>query len=60
MQNTTTRTMLPLAPGHWAVDCNQTAVGFTIRHLDVSRRPTLTFRSDSIEVDVQLIEPDAS
>src|SRR5438552_5646078 len=35
---TTTRTStLPLAPGHWAVDTNHSSIGFTIRHLGVSK-----------------------
>src|SRR5438552_6371962 len=35
---TTTRTStLPLAPGHWAVDSNHSSIGFTIRHLGVSK-----------------------
>ena len=49
MQNTTTPTMLPLAPGHWAVDCNQTSVGFTIRHLGVSK---VRGRFNAFEADV--------
>ena len=28
---------LPLAPGHWAVDTNHSSIGFTIRHLGVSK-----------------------
>jgi polyisoprenoid-binding protein YceI len=28
---------LPLAPGHWAVDSNHSSIGFTIRHLGVSK-----------------------
>lgn len=28
---------LPLVPGHWAVDFNHSSVGFTIRHLGVSK-----------------------
>ena len=49
MQKTTTTTMLPLAPGHWAVDCNQTSVGFTIRHLGVSK---VRGRFNAFEADV--------
>lgn len=36
MTNTTIST-LPLAPGRWALDANHSAVGFTIRHLGVSK-----------------------
>lgn len=32
-----TTTALPLAPGAWAVDTNHSSVGFTIRHLGVSK-----------------------
>ena len=28
---------LPLAPGRWALDANHSAVGFSIRHLGVSK-----------------------
>src|SRR3954467_12435383 len=28
---------LPLAPGHWAVDTNHSSIGFSIRHLGVSK-----------------------
>ena len=35
---TTTHTnALPLAPGRWAVDTNHSSIGFTIRHLGVSK-----------------------
>jgi polyisoprenoid-binding protein YceI len=33
----TTTTTLPLAPGRWALDTNHSSVGFTIRHLGVSK-----------------------
>ena len=33
----TTGTALPLAAGHWAIDYTHTSVGFTIRHLGVSK-----------------------
>ncbi|MDQ3715636.1 MAG: YceI family protein [Actinomycetota bacterium] len=33
----TTRTALPLAQGHWALDTDHTTVGFTIRHLGVAK-----------------------
>jgi polyisoprenoid-binding protein YceI len=32
-----TNVSLPLAPGHWAVDTNHSSIGFTIRHLGVSK-----------------------
>lgn len=34
---TTTDQMLPLAPGRWELDKNHSTVGFTIRHLGVSK-----------------------
>jgi polyisoprenoid-binding protein YceI len=34
---TTTSTVLPLAPGRWAVDTNHSSVSFSIRHLGVSK-----------------------
>ena len=34
---TTATTSLPLAPGHWALDTNHSSVGFTVRHLGVSK-----------------------
>ena len=34
---TTTTTTLPLAPGRWALDPLHSSVGFTIRHLGVSK-----------------------
>ncbi|MBA3277758.1 MAG: YceI family protein [Geodermatophilaceae bacterium] len=33
----TTRTVLPLAQGRWALDTDHTTVGFTIRHLGVAK-----------------------
>ena len=33
----TTTTTLPLAPGRWTLDTNHSSVGFTIRHLGVSK-----------------------
>ena len=33
----TTTSTLPLAPGRWAVDTNHSSIGFTIRHLGVSK-----------------------
>src|SRR5438477_11019673 len=37
MTSTSTNISLPLAPGRWAVDTNHSSVGFTIRHLGVSK-----------------------
>jgi polyisoprenoid-binding protein YceI len=37
MTSTSTRATLPLAPGRWAVDTNHSSIGFTIRHLGVSK-----------------------
>jgi polyisoprenoid-binding protein YceI len=37
MTKTTSTTSLPLAPGRWAVDTNHSSIGFTIRHLGVSK-----------------------
>ncbi|WP_229022943.1 YceI family protein [Actinomarinicola tropica] len=38
MTNTdTTTTGLPLAPGHWTLDPTHSEVGFTIRHLGISK-----------------------
>jgi len=37
MTNTQTTVSLPLAPGHWALDANHSSIGFTIRHLGVSK-----------------------
>jgi polyisoprenoid-binding protein YceI len=34
---TTSTGTLPLAPGRWAVDQNHSSIGFTIRHLGVSK-----------------------
>lgn len=34
---TRTSTALPLAPGRWAVDTNHSSIGFSIRHLGVSK-----------------------
>jgi polyisoprenoid-binding protein YceI len=47
--DTTTTTGLPLAPGRWAVDANHSSVGFTIRHLGVSK---VRGRFASFEADV--------
>jgi polyisoprenoid-binding protein YceI len=37
MTTANTNVSLPLAPGHWAVDTNHSSIGFTIRHLGVSK-----------------------
>jgi polyisoprenoid-binding protein YceI len=37
MTTTPTNVALPLAPGRWAVDSNHSSIGFTIRHLGVSK-----------------------
>ena len=37
MTTTPTRATLPLAPGRWAVDTNHSSIGFSIRHLGVSK-----------------------
>jgi polyisoprenoid-binding protein YceI len=37
MTTISTEASLPLAPGRWAVDANHSSIGFTIRHLGVSK-----------------------
>lgn len=37
MTTTPATAALPLAPGHWAVDPNHSSIGFSIRHLGVSK-----------------------
>lgn len=37
MTTTSTTGSLPLAPGRWAVDANHSSIGFSIRHLGVSK-----------------------
>jgi polyisoprenoid-binding protein YceI len=37
MTTAPTNVSLPLAPGRWAVDTNHSSIGFTIRHLGVSK-----------------------
>src|ERR1700681_3274832 len=37
MTTPSTSVSLPLAPGRWAVDANHSSIGFTIRHLGVSK-----------------------
>ena len=70
MTTTTTTSTLPLAPGRWALDPNHSSVGFTIRHLGVSKvrghfrsftvdavvGPTLEESSVSAEIDVASID----
>ena len=34
---TTTTSTIPLTAGRWTVDCAHTSVGFTVRHLGVSK-----------------------
>ena len=51
---TTTHTnTLPLAPGRWAVDTNHSSIGFTIRHLGVSK---VRGRFARFEADVVILE----
>jgi polyisoprenoid-binding protein YceI len=45
----TTATQLPLVPGQWALDTNHSSVGFTVRHLGVSK---VRGRFQAFEVDV--------
>ncbi|MBL8775946.1 MAG: YceI family protein [Acidimicrobiales bacterium] len=51
MTTTNTTTALPLAPGRWALDANHSSVGFTIRHLGVSKVRG-RFRSFTIDAAV--------
>jgi len=37
MTNTHASLSLPLSPGRWAVDTNHSSIGFSIRHLGVSK-----------------------
>src|ERR1700737_1619113 len=37
MSTTPTTVSLPLGPGRWVVDTNHSSIGFTIRHLGVSK-----------------------
>jgi polyisoprenoid-binding protein YceI len=37
MTTTPEKATLPLTPGHWVVDTNHSSIGFTIRHLGVSK-----------------------
>jgi polyisoprenoid-binding protein YceI len=46
---TTDPLVLPLAPGRWALDTNHSSVGFTIRHLGVSK---VRGRFQRFDVDV--------
>jgi polyisoprenoid-binding protein YceI len=45
----THETLLPLSPGRWALDSNHSSVGFTIRHLGVSK---VRGRFQDFDVDV--------
>jgi polyisoprenoid-binding protein YceI len=49
----TTTTALPLVPGRWAVDTNHSSIGFTIRHLGVSK---VRGRFQRFEADVVIGE----
>jgi polyisoprenoid-binding protein YceI len=49
MKNPTTPTVLPLVAGRWAIDVNHSSVGFTIRHLGVSK---VRGRFNTFEADV--------
>jgi polyisoprenoid-binding protein YceI len=49
MTNSPTTTALPLAAGRWAIDFNHSSVGFTIRHLGVSK---VRGRFNAFEADV--------
>jgi polyisoprenoid-binding protein YceI len=50
---TTTTHTLPLAPGRWAVDPAHSSVGFSVRHLGVSK---VRGRFDTFDVDVVIGE----
>ena len=49
MTNSTTPTALPLTAGNWAIDFHHSSVGFTIRHLGVSK---VRGRFNAFEADV--------
>jgi polyisoprenoid-binding protein YceI len=53
MTTTTNTQTLPLVPGRWAVDPNHSSVGFTIRHLGVSK---VRGRFNTFDVDVVIGE----
>ena len=53
MTTTTNPQTLPLVPGRWAVDPNHSSVGFTVRHLGVSK---VRGRFNSFDVDVEIGE----
>jgi polyisoprenoid-binding protein YceI len=53
MTTTTHPQTLPLVPGRWAVDPNHSSVGFTVRHLGVSK---VRGRFNSFDVDVEIGE----
>jgi polyisoprenoid-binding protein YceI len=50
---TTTTHTLPLVPGRWAVDSAHSSVGFSVRHLGVSK---VRGRFDTFDVDVVIGE----
>ena len=51
--STTAPATLPLAPGRWAVDPNHSSIGFTVRHLGVSK---VRGRFNAFDVDVVIGE----
>src|SRR3954451_24324908 len=53
MTTTSTTGSLPLAPGRWAVDTNHSSIGFTTRHLGVSK---VRVRFTRFEADVVIGE----
>ena len=59
--NTTTRTpsTLPLAPGRWELDTNHSRVGFSIRHLGVSKVRGI-FKQFTAEVEIGATAADST
>ena len=53
MTTTTNPQTLPLVPGRWAVDPNHSSIGFTVRHLGVSK---VRGRFNVFDVDVVIGE----
>jgi polyisoprenoid-binding protein YceI len=53
MTTTTGTQSLPLVPGRWAVDRNHSSIGFTVRHLGVSK---VRGRFNAFDVDVVIGE----
>jgi len=53
MTTTTNPQTLPLVPGRWAVDPNHSSIGFTVRHLGVSK---VRGRFNAFDVDVVIGE----